>query len=465
MISLSANAPQTIASQSNPHVELAPQSTGMAARVTSSSAAVILSLVSAAIYRWNFSSGAWTYRHMWGGTTSTLRIGLCVALVAALAWLVPRRAREETYFLGLSLVLIVLPATVIISCNPRFDDHVVVTSALIAALGWMSSWVTVAATSNAAGKRLGVEVETRNALLTFLTCGGIASMWFVFGIPQRIVGLDDVYAVRLAARSTAVGIAAYLPVAAAGTVFPMAVIIGVIGNRKILAALGLIGTLWVYGSWAPKYMVYETIAILGLGTSRWLQRKRGNRRAWFLIVAAGAVFLTTSGSGLKIYERSIALPSAIDGLYAEHFSSVNKTFVRPEIAQAIGRAYSEPAAPIQIGRLFFRAETSANSNTYSEGFAAFGMVGVVLFSVGFSLSFVMMRLWTAGMSSTIRVASCAHVGLLASTSSFATFLLTSGGVVIFFFGSRPGRPSASTKIPVAVGSPTRSGANSTGPEI
>src|SRR5262249_19851829 len=114
------------------------------------------------------------------------------------------------------------------------------------------------------------------------------------------------------------------------------------------------------------------------------------RRSFGLILTAGVTALvvlsTVADVATKsavfstlVTRRTFAAPGLLTGFYFEHFSKVSHAGVAFRFSTNSGRYFGPPQ---EIGLAYFgSADVDANANFWAEGFADFGMPGIVGFTL------------------------------------------------------------------------------------
>lgn len=214
-----------------------------------------------------------------------------------------------------------------------------------------------------------------------------------YGLPTRLPSLGDVYLVRDIYKAQAGAGGRWASVAPRWLLYvlnPAVLIYGILYRRYIWIAVGVAGALWIYSvsGMRSSLLMPVLVAVLLVPLSR------GGRWTGPLVLAgviavmgvsAGVDAVTRSGVGSALVaRRAVMIPGLMTGLYFDFFDENPKIHMSNNTRFAFLTAGDYPyhiAPPNLIGSRYFGSEESnANVNLWGDGYANFGLAGVVIMS-------------------------------------------------------------------------------------
>src|SRR5215471_14247335 len=169
---------------------------------------------------------------------------------------------------------------------------------------------------------------------------------------------------------------------------PYLIAFGIVHRRGLCLAAGIIGQIVVFSVTGLKIILFSSIFLAGLFLI--MRRWQHWRRSFGLILTSGvtAMVLLSAVADLAtkgvifsslITRRTLAAPGLLTGFYFEHFSHVSHAGVGFRFSRDSGPYFGPPQ---EIGLAYFgSADVDANANFWAEGFADFGMPGIVGFTI------------------------------------------------------------------------------------
>jgi hypothetical protein len=169
---------------------------------------------------------------------------------------------------------------------------------------------------------------------------------------------------------------------------PYLIAFGIVQRRKICLAAGIIGQIVVFSVTGLKIILFSAVFLAGLFIM--MRRWHHWRRSFGLILTSGvtAMVLLSAVADLAtkgvifsslVTRRTLAAPGLLTGFYFEHFSHVSHAGVGFRFSKDSGPYFGPPQ---EIGLAYFgSADVDANANFWAEGFADFGMPGIVGFTI------------------------------------------------------------------------------------
>jgi hypothetical protein len=258
-----------------------------------------------------------------------------------------------------------------------------------------------------------------------------------FGLQFNLVGLDEVYGVRAEYSEQLSGgwgrFAAYSIGWQANVLNPFFVAYGIIYKKPVFVGIGVFGQLFIYSITGFKSVFFSTLLSFTLFIASIQQRK-----FFGLIMVSGTVFLVLMAGILDVFfeintltslilQRLLIMPGLLTAHYYEFFNTNGTVNLSHSLLSGIFTyPYSLPPAN-QIGLEYFGSSlTEANANLWADGFANFGLIGIVFFT--FLTIFV---LWVADTitQKVHRLLGFLVIGVSAFSlvnSSLLTTLLTHG---------------------------------------
>jgi hypothetical protein len=212
---------------------------------------------------------------------------------------------------------------------------------------------------------------------------------------------------------------------------PYLMAFGIAYRRWLCVVAGIFSQIIVFGATGYKSVMFAPLllGLLFLVVRRW-------RRSFGLVLTSGliAVTLLCAAADLASHRvlysslftrRTLAVPGLLTGFYFEHYSQA----AHAGIGYHFIRTGPVPAPPYEIGLTYFRSEKiDANANLWAEGFADFGVPGMV----GYTL-LVAFLIWiydSIAVRHDLALATllAAIPGFNLSNSMPTTVLLTHGGI-------------------------------------
>ena len=204
-----------------------------------------------------------------------------------------------------------------------------------------------------------------------------------FSINWKVFLLQDIYAVRLAARVKSTMLTGYLYSSLSKIVFPVMMIYGLLKKDYILLIVSIAGILYLFAVMAAKIVLFGMLVALFF----YYGKNYRVKIFYFLLLLCGifiagriaTVFFGNLVPESIFVRREFFLPAYLNQVYYDYFSihphvywsnSVLSPFVHP--------VYSlDPA--FLIGREYFGdVNTRANNGIISDGYMNMGLAGVIL---------------------------------------------------------------------------------------
>jgi hypothetical protein len=165
---------------------------------------------------------------------------------------------------------------------------------------------------------------------------------------------------------------------------PFLISYGLVYKRKLLVIVGIVGQLMIFAVLGAKSIFFSTMFIVLVF---WMVRRFRYRVGTALsALLIGVVLVSAAADSLSsgIFLTSITTrrtfmdPGMLTGFYFEHYSTTTHAGVGYHFPRG-GEAVGSPAS--EIGLVYFGDEhIDANANLWAEGFADFGISGILGFT-------------------------------------------------------------------------------------
>lgn len=213
-----------------------------------------------------------------------------------------------------------------------------------------------------------------------------------YGFNINIISLLDVYDVRGDFReisSQSSPIARYAILWQANVINVFFIIYGLITKRASLISLGVIGQLFIFSITGWKSVFFSILLIIAVLYLVKLLKNFGVRFITsvtsFMLISILVYYFFNSDFLVSVFiRRMILLPGLISGYFYEFFSINPKAYLGHSIFSSfINYPYSS-TPPIVVGEHYWGQSiitANANANIWADGYANFGYIGMVLFSI------------------------------------------------------------------------------------
>lgn len=327
--------------------------------------------------------------HTWNPNYLTIATGTMI--VGGIALYLPGGVRRAGDILIYILFLMAFVPSMVI---PSTFTSLTTDSLLIFQLILAACFLIILFVNAAPGVRLDFGVFSPRGYRKFLLALWIAMIIpivYYMGVPSSIPGLGAVYESRFQAResmSSAPVIVAFLYTMMARIVSKVLFVYGLIYRKPLFLSLGVLTSVYLYGVSGHKSFLFQlglyVLIILGMAIL-----KNGLVR---LIVPAGLIVIIAAVIGdlllnfdwLKslLIRRTFIVPGILSGYYHEFFSSNPSTQWAYSFLGGLGSSPHDTTPPFLIGEQYFNnPATSANASIWSDGFANFGYVGMLVATI------------------------------------------------------------------------------------
>jgi hypothetical protein len=299
-------------------------------------------------------------------------------------------------------------------------------------------------------------------VLTILALGAFGYIAVTVGInfsPPDILAINatrEGFGDAVQAYGTVLG---YIVSWSANVVGPLLIAIGLRRRQLWYTALGVGLELVVYGITGFKTALFSGLLVAGLVvllSSR--ARPSGAGLAWITtsLVIGVAVFDRLNGSivATSIFVRRVfEVPALVTSRYFEFFSEHPTYDLGHSFLRTWFRPPSQLTPPELIGSVFYGPETSANGGVWADGFANFGFVGILAFTVIMGCVFWLLDVVVDGVDLSVTGSVAGVLGVILTNTGLFTTLVSHGlGLAIILFSMLPRRDAYAQ--PESPGAPT-----------
>ncbi|MBC2167475.1 hypothetical protein HCB26_12915 [Listeria booriae] len=210
-----------------------------------------------------------------------------------------------------------------------------------------------------------------------------------YGFHLRLVGFDDVYAVRSEYRSATDGLSGYALSWWSKIVGPGVMVFGLVKRKYVVFGAGFLLQIFAYTISGQKSIALTALFLIGIMLA---MCKRGkyfgmNFALLAFLMVFGCLSVDWLTDGIRFTElisrRLLMLPAALTSHFFDFFTVNPKTYLGyGPLKDLFPYPYDLPKPAFLIGRAYFgNGEISANANFWADSYSAFGYVGVVLFTM------------------------------------------------------------------------------------
>jgi hypothetical protein len=212
-----------------------------------------------------------------------------------------------------------------------------------------------------------------------------------YGVPDTLPSLGDVYDVRAEFKesNTAIHpIVLYMLSWQQKVVNPLMIAYGFARKRYGVLCFGLAGQMLLFGINGQKSVFFSAVMVVAV---LFANRRNGFRLGLSvmlgivsLVVVTAALDIATSTTGMTslLVRRLLFTPGILTGYYYDFFSANPFILLSNSILSGVVDYPYERGVATLIGSVYLdRPDTAANANIWADGFAQFGYVGILVFSL------------------------------------------------------------------------------------
>ena len=213
---------------------------------------------------------------------------------------------------------------------------------------------------------------------------------------------------------------------------PFLIAFGIVYRKRLCLIAGILGQIIIFGLVGIKSALFSILflPLLFVCMTRW-RRNFGLALTSVLIAAIMLCAFADRATNNVIFSsmltrRTLSAPGLLTGFYFEHYSQV------PHAGIGYHFSHSGPIAgpPSEIGLVYFGdARIDANANLWAEGFADFGLPGVIGFTLLVAFAIWLYDSISARHDVELAVLLAAMPALMFSNTIPTTVLITHGGIM------------------------------------
>ena len=299
----------------------------------------------------------------------------------------------------------------------------------------------------------------RPGTLAWVVCGVHSALTYglmaaTTGLSLHLVALDDVYDVRAAYKEEVLagsGALGYLLSGQANVVNTLVIARGLSRRNVPLVVLGVLGQLVLYSGTGFKTILFSFPAVLAVALATGLLRRRtaAVRAAWLAapvaLMAAAAVADELQG-GLVwtslFTRRFLITPGVLTSVYVDFFGDNPPAMLGQSVLRWWVDYPYDRSIPLEVGQyLQPGGALAANANLFADGFANFGVPGVVGTGVALLLFLRVVDHVSRGLPLAVGAMVMVMPSITLSNTSLPTAMLSHGlliGALVLALAPRTG---------------------------
>ena len=383
---------------------------------------------------------------IWNPNWLVLITGFIVIAVVAL-WLPVELIRAGDILVYVLFCMVFIPAMLF----PPVASHIPGEQLITFQMVFLACFLALLAANRFPLVDIDVQIFARKPyVLSLLVLTGLMALPVVYfyGVPTSLPTFADVYERRLASRTSSAAMPAlvgYLWFWLAKVSSPYLFVTGVVWKSRLLIFTGVFTSLYLYGLTGSKTVVFSVGLILAV----MIFLRVAGQQTLLAIIPALVVFMplaylldrvvTNYWLTSLIARRTFMVPGILTGYYVEYFSS--NPFIRWSNSFLAGfhdNPYGVSLPPTIIGREYFLEHTAANAHFWADGFANWGLLGMVIVTIPASILVWALNTFSVGKSLYIIVPLSALIGYTLANTAIFTALVTHGiGLILFLIALVP----------------------------
>jgi hypothetical protein len=409
-----------------------------------------------------FAYAGFTYR------AATLQTTLATAGTTCLVALTlpPRPSRVSHVVLLVLFVVAVAPAMLMVAYTGYVRGADAVLATLAVGAGFAVATVGTSLLDGRAARVAGAEATrsptgravspttsptTRRRLrpgtLAWVVCGVHSALTYglmaaTTGLSLHLVALDDVYDVRAAYKEEVLagsGALGYLLSGQANVVNTLVIARGLSRRNVPLVVLGVLGQLVLYSGTGFKTILFSFPAVLAVALATGLLRRRtaAVRAAWLaapVALMAAAAMADELQGGLVwtslFTRRFLITPGVLTSVYVDFFGDNPPAMLGQSVLRWWVDYPYDRSIPLEVGQyLQPGGALAANANLFADGFANFGVPGVVGTGVALLLFLRVVDHVSRGLPLAVGAMVMVMPSITLSNTSLPTAMLSHGLVI------------------------------------
>jgi len=287
----------------------------------------------------------------------------------------------------------------------------------------------------------------RPGTLAWVVCGVHSALTYglmaaTTGLSLHLVALDDVYDVRAAYKEEVLagsGALGYLLSGQANVVNTLVIARGLSRRNVPLVVLGVLGQLVLYSGTGFKTILFSFPAVLAVALATGLLRRRtaAVRAAWLaapvalMAAAAAADDLQGGLVWTSLFTRRFLItPGVLTSVYVDFFGDNPPAMLGQSVLRWWVDYPYDRSIPLEVGQyLQPGGALAANANLFADGFANFGVLGVVGTGVALLLFLRVVDHVSRGLPLAVGAMVMVMPSITLSNTSLPTAMLSHGLVI------------------------------------
>lgn len=257
---------------------------------------------------------------------------------------------------------------------------------------------------------------------------------------------ETVYAIRSwygeVIQETGRGLA-YMVGQLANALNPFLIAFGLVSRRRMCLVAGILGQIIVFSltGFRASLLSVGFLTLLALIIRRW--RKSFGLAFASMLIATVLIAAAIDRAGDGVYfssvitRRTLLVPGLLTGFYFEHYSRVSPVGIGFHLSH--DEAFFGPAR--EIGFVYMgSADTNANANAWAEGFAEFGVPGMLGYTILVAFMIWIYDSISARRDLALAVLLAAMPAIMLSNTAPTTVLISHGGLaaaLVLYFAPSP----------------------------
>lgn len=226
--------------------------------------------------------------------------------------------------------------------------------------------------------------EQRMGLLLVLCV--IAMLYALFVIRNninfKVLIFSDIYKTRAESLDVASGIGGYILSWGSSTIFPIALLYGLVKKKNILIFISFIGMLYLYMSSGHKSIflsIFIYMYFYFIGKKKYNYSALNLHITFFIMMCWLIDYISRFNILVSMFARRVFfVPALLNTFYFDYFDN-NYLYWKFSLFKMFNEDYEYVHIPRLIGQIYFNQdEMGANNGILSDGFMNFGMLGVII---------------------------------------------------------------------------------------
>ena len=368
-------------------------------------------------------------------------LALIAGLVAAIApctWIDREAKRPSAVVYYMLYSLLYIPACIIPACclNYNSERYVVFIGVMVFCF-WLLHWILSLEMISLTRLRLGRFSFTIFIAALAMTMNAI--IVYYFGIKFSLPSFADVYHVRAdfsdMARHGPNWLAYAVPIHAKA-IAPCAIVWGLISRRYSCLFVGVMSQMLIYAHTGHKTVFLSPVLLIAVYLLLRISRRHLLQLATLgltgLIVLTAVIDVTSTGlqevpgTTSVFVRRMMVVPGQLSGYYFDFFSENPKAKMGHSVLRGFVSYPYHATPPRLIMLTYFGDHGGANAGLWSDGYANFGYVGMVMATVILGVALLIFDSVSQGVDNRASVLLLLMPAMAIVNSAVTTVLLTHG---------------------------------------